>query len=185
MKTNPNIFQETTLTGESHSFNKIELMKIEEFEPAIWIKTFIFMIFGYLEMRWEITSLLALLIALDTLTGVMKIIRLNLGFSVKELYWGLSTKFLILLIPHLIAAIGKILGLDWIYMINLIIYVMIANDFTSILTNILCIKTKKLHKNMDLIEMLYSSIKDGIRNWVETKIKNYNPPQDTDDETKQ
>ncbi len=176
MKIKPTISQETTLSGVSLSFNQNKDMQIEEFEPAIWIKTIIIMAFTFLEMRWEITSLLAVLIAIDTMTGVLKVIRLKLGFSMNELYWGLIVKFCILLVPHLVAVIGKLLGFDWIYMINIIIYVMIANDFTSILTNILSIKSKSLYKNIDFIELLFTSIKEGIRKWVENKIKNFNPP---------
>jgi hypothetical protein len=148
-------------------------MKIEPFEPAIWIKTIIIMIFTFLEIRWEVTSLLAGLIMLDTITGVLKVIRLQLGFRVSELYWGITTKMFILLVPHLIALIGKILGLDWIYLVNLIIYVMIANDFTSILSNILSVKNKKVYRNFDFITLLFNHIKEFIRKTVEDRISNH------------
>lgn len=148
-------------------------MKIESFEPAIWIKTFIIMIFTFLEIRWEVTSLLAGLILIDTISGVLKVIRLKLGFTISELYWGLTTKMLILLVPHLIALIGKIFDLDWIYLVNLIIYVMIANDFTSILTNILSIKNKRVYRNFDFITLLFQWIKDFLRKSVEDRINNH------------
>lgn len=146
-------------------------MKIESFEPAIWIKTFIIMVFTFLEIRWEVTSVLALLILLDTLSGVLKVIRLKLGFTISDLYWGLTTKMLILLIPHLLALIGKVFGLDWMYLVNLIIYVMIANDFTSILTNILSIKNKRLYRNFDFITLLFQWIKETLKKAVENKLK--------------
>lgn len=158
-------------TGVLPSFNHNTTMKIESFEPAIWIKTFIIMVFTFLEIRWEVTSVLALLILLDTLSGVLKVIRLKLGFTISELYWGLTTKMLILLIPHLVALIGKVFGLDWIYMVNIIIYVMIANDFTSILTNILSIKNKKVYKNFDFITLLFQWIKETLKKAVEDKLK--------------
>lgn len=142
-----------------------------EFEPAVWIKSFIIMIFTFLEIRWEVTSLLAGLIMLDTITGVLKVVRLKLGFSVGDLWWGITTKGLILLVPHLIALIGKILGLDWIYLVNLTIYVMIANDFTSILTNILSIKNKKIYRNFDFITLLFQWIKDTLKKTVEEKLR--------------
>lgn len=142
-----------------------------EFEPSGWIKSFIIMIFAFLEIRWEVTSLLAGLIMLDTITGVLKVVRLKLGFSVGDLWWGITTKGLILLVPHLIALIGKILGLDWIYLVNLTIYVMIANDFASILTNILSIKHKKLYKNFDFISLLFNWFKSFLKKAVEEKLK--------------
>jgi hypothetical protein len=161
-----------TLIGVLPSFNHNTKMKIEPFEPAIWIKTFIIMIFTFLEIRWEVTSLLAGLIMLDTITGVLKVTRLNLGFRISELYWGLTTKMFILLVPHLIALIGKILGLDWIYLVNLIIYVMIANDFTSILSNILSVKNKRVYRNFDFITLLFNHIKEFLRKTVEDRINN-------------
>lgn len=152
-------------------------MKLEtlDFEPSIWIKTFVIMIFTFMGIPWEVTSLLAGLILLDTITGVMKVIRLNLGFSVKELYWGLVTKMLILLIPHVIAIIGKVLGYDWLYLVNLTIYVMIANDFSSFITNVLSIKNKQLYKNYDFISMLINWFKEIIRRTIEEKLKHPHP----------
>lgn len=146
-------------------------MKAEAFEPAVWIKAAVIMIFNFLEIRWEVTSLLAGLIFFDTLTGVLKVIRLKLGFQVSELWWGLTTKGCILLVPHLIALIGKILGLDWIYLVNITIYCMIANDFASILTNTLSIKHKKLYQNFDFISMLFNWIKELLRKTIESKLK--------------
>lgn len=142
-----------------------------EFEPALWIKSFIIMIFTFMGIPWEVTTLLAGLILIDTITGVMKVIRLSLGFTIKELYWGITTKMLILLVPHLIAVIGKVFGLDWLYLVNLVIYVMIANDFTSIITNILSIKQKKLYKNFDFISLLFQWMKAWIKKTVEDKLK--------------
>ncbi|MFC0656925.1 phage holin family protein [Mongoliitalea lutea] len=131
------------------------------------------MIFTFLEMRWEVTSLLTGLIFLDTITGALKAKRLGIGFRKDELWWGITIKILILMIPHLMALIGKIMGLDWVALVNLVVYIMIANEFTSILTNILSIKKKELYKNFDFIELLFNWLKDLIRGWAEGKLKSY------------
>jgi hypothetical protein len=80
---------------------------------------------------------------------------------------------LILLVPHMMALIGKLLGMDWIILVNTTIYVMIANDFTSILTNILSIKNKKEYKNFDFITLLFNNIKSFLQKTVEDKLKNH------------
>jgi hypothetical protein len=106
---------------------------------------------------------------------LIKSVKLEIRLEFKILIWGLITKLSILFIPFFIAILGKILGHDFLYIVNVFIYIIIINDSFSIITNILSIRTGQTYKNEDFIEVAMNALrglfKSGIMKMID-KIKN-------------
>lgn len=119
-----------------------------------FVKYGIYTIFLYLQVDIDTMRILSILMFFDTLFGVVKAIRLNYDFSIKKLLWGFTTKFLILLIPLIVALIGKGIGYNFLWAVDFAIKMLIINEGLSCLTNILAAKTKKDIKNIDLVTLL-------------------------------
>lgn len=94
---------EQHLARPSEFFND-QIMSLKEFwsigsEYLNLIRTALVMLANFLLVEeWTINGLL-LLMALDTLTGSAKAIRLRKNFTFKNLFWGFTTKILVLIIP--------------------------------------------------------------------------------------
>lgn len=112
-------------------------------------------IFIYLNIQIELMTILAGLMALDTISGVLKSFRLGRKFSFKILSWGFVSKFLILLIPLIVALMGKPIHKDFTWVVDVALRILIINEGLSILANIVSVYTQKNIQNVDLITKLH------------------------------
>lgn len=127
-----------------------------------FIKYSIYGIFVYLNINVDMVHILSILMILDTILGVVKILRLDYQFSMKRLMWGFTTKFLILLIPLVVALIGKGVGKDFVWAVDICIKILIINEGLSCLTNILSAKSKKEIQNVDLVTTLLNFLRKSL-----------------------
>ena len=65
-------------------------------EIAMTVKTFLYGVFLFLDINTDIVKILAILMAIDTVLGIFKSVRLNVKVSFKKLIWGMITKVSVL-----------------------------------------------------------------------------------------
>ena len=127
------------------------------------IKAAIYTAFIFLNIDLDIVKILTILMCLDTIFGITKSLVLGDKVSFKILFFGLSTKMLVLLIPMTLALIGKALkGYDFTPIVNIVLKVLVVAEGISIFTSMYSIKTKQKVENIDFISMLLNSIRKGL-----------------------
>jgi toxin secretion/phage lysis holin len=126
------------------------------------IKNTIYITFAFLNIDLDIVKILMVLMLFDTAFGVIRSLVLGDKFSFKMLFFGLSTKMLILLIPMTLALVGKGLKYDFTPMVNVVMKVLVVAEGISIFTSMYSIKTKSKVENVDFISMLLNSIRKGL-----------------------
>ena len=126
------------------------------------IKAALYTTFIFLNIDLDIVKILILLMIFDTAFGVTKSLVLGDKVSFKILFFGLSTKMLVLLIPMTLALVGKGLNYDFTPMVNVVLKVLVVAEGISIFTSMYSIKTKQKVENIDFISMLLNSIRKGL-----------------------
>lgn len=122
-------------------------------------KSCLYALFIYLGIKTGTAMILFWLMVIDSVLGIGKALRLGEKFSFKILLWGMITKISILLIPLVVALVGKGLNLDFTYFVIAVINILIVNEGISAITNILSMKTKTRIENADYITMLLKLIR--------------------------
>ncbi len=136
------------------------------------LKSSLYAIFVYLGITTGIVKILFYLMLLDSFLGVIKALRLGHEFSFKKLGWGMVSKLTILIVPLIVALVGKGLSLNFNFFVVAIINILIVNEGISCITNILTIRTKKLYKNTDFITKLLELIKLEFDKIIRNSLKN-------------
>lgn len=132
-------------------------------EYASELKMCIYAAFVFLNIDTDIVKILTYLMCLDTIFGFAKAIVMKENVSFGRMFYGLTTKFLVLLIPMTLALVGKGLkGYDFTPFIEIVLKVLVVSEGISIITNMYVIKTKKAVKNIDFVSMLLNSIRKGL-----------------------
>ena len=125
------------------------------------IKTALYSCFIFLNIDTDVVQILCYLMLIDTLSGIVKSFSLNKTFEFKILFFGLCSKLLILLIPMVIALVGKGISktYDFTSVLDAVLKVLVVSEGLSIITNFYVVKTGKKVKNIDIVTMLLSKIK--------------------------
>lgn len=121
-------------------------------------------VFVYLSIDLDIISMLSVLMFSDIVFGIMKAFRLNHKISIITLLWGFATKLSLLTIPMVVALMGKALGYDFRWCVDLAIKALIVNEGFSILANIISIKQNKDVENFDFISLFVDLLRDFFIN---------------------
>jgi phage-related holin len=150
------------------------------YKYASEIKAVIYTTFVFLNIDVDIVKILMLLMLLDTIFGIWKAIVLSKKVRFKILYFGLTTKTLILLIPMTLALVGKGLKTyDFTPLVDITLKILVVSEGFSVFTSMYVIKTKKEVENIDLISMLLSAIRKGLLNLIKVWLgKIENPKND-------
>lgn len=139
------------------------------------IKLLLYGIFAYLQLDKEVFMILMLLMCIDTFAGALKAIRLGDEFRFRILLWGMTMKFVFLLIPMIVALVGKSLGYDFRIGINIIMSILTVAEAYSALGNIYAAKNRVEVKKIDAISMVINSLRQMLsqimRNLLDT-LKN-------------
>lgn len=130
-------------------------------------KSGVYAVFIYLGVDTGKAEVLFWLMALDTILGILKSLRLEKKISLRVLGWGVVTKLAFLVIPMVVALIAKGLNMDFSAFVIACVNVLIVNEGISSITNIMTIKTGVLVENTDYITRLLNA----IRNVLEALIK--------------
>lgn len=134
-----------------------------------FLKVVVYPVFAYLGMDLETTLLLVILMLTDSVLGAVKSYRLGYKVKLSIFWWGISTKFIFILIPMTLAVVGKKIPIDFTASVNIIMIVMIISEAYSILGNVYAIRNKEEVEKIDAISLIIKKIRD----WMKNKINFY------------
>lgn len=129
----------------------------------------VYAVFAYLNIERDMVFILSMLMLGDMIFGVLKAMRLSIKVKMSTMMWGFATKLSLLMIPMVVALMGKALGKDFVWTVDFAIKMLIVNEGFSILANILSIKQKKNIENFDFVSLTVNMLRD----FVISKIKNH------------
>lgn len=137
------------------------------------LKTAIYLSFIYLNIDTDIVKILMLLMAFDTVSGVLKSVKLKKQFDFKVLFFGLCSKLVILLIPMVVALVSK--GVSKSYdmspVLDVVLKVLVVSEGLSTISNFYVFKTGKDVKNIDIVTMLLSALRKWMLRFIESIMK--------------
>lgn len=135
----------------------------------IWsIKHIFYLIFAYLEIDIEVFLILVSFMSIDSLFGSIASVRMGKVFSFKKLLWGFCLKLCFLIIPLIVALLGKGLGHDYAIGVDIVMKVLILSETYSIFGNIYTAKNKKNVNKMDFVSMLLKSCRLLIKKLIKS-----------------
>ena len=104
--------------------------------------------------------------AVDTVLGIFKSIRLKRKVSFKKLIWGMITKVSILIVPMVLALVAKALSFDFTWFVNAVLNILVLSEAFSSITNVISIKEGKEIQNTDFITKLLHAIRKGLSSLI-------------------
>lgn len=139
------------------------------------VKTFLYGVFLFLDIDTDIVKILAILMAVDTVLGVFKAIRLSKKISFKKLIWGMITKISVLIVPMILALVAKALSFDFSWFVAAVLNILVLSEAFSSITNIISIKEGKELENHDFITKLLHTVRGGLTKIIEKIFQTINP----------
>tara|TARA_R110000737_G_scaffold1867_1_gene5509 strand:- start:72 stop:503 length:432 start_codon:yes stop_codon:yes gene_type:complete len=127
------------------------------------IKISLYLVFGYLGIEIEAFAILLLFMCLDSILGAITAVRLNEKFRFKKMLWGFTLKLCFLIVPLVIALLGKSLGYNFHSVVNVTISILTVAEAYSIIGNIYASKNKVRVEKMDAISVLLSNLRKIIK----------------------
>jgi hypothetical protein len=151
-----------------------EMLTTEQFDGDLtaMAKAGIIFIFMTLNIPIEQVGFLLGLVFVDSFFGVIREIKLKSPLSWERFIWGITSKLAIMLIPFVIATFGLVFKVHLVYLVQLFIYIIAANDVISVITNISSIRSGKRFKNVDFIEKAIHYLTETFTNMVNNILKN-------------
>ena len=143
-----------------------------------FIKTSIYLLFVYLGIKTDIVKVLFWMMVLDSIFGIIKALRLGNKFSLKILGWGMVTKLTMLIIPMILALMGKGISFNFNPFVVAVLNILIVNEGISCITNIMCIRSGKQIENTDYITRLLEVTRKGLSSILQKLfhlIENFEP----------
>jgi len=131
------------------------------------LKSFLYGALIFLDIDYNVVSYLAILMAADTLLGIIKTITLGNKFSFKKLVWGMITKVSVLIVPMILALTAKALSFDFTWFVNAVLDILVVAEAFSAITNIISIKEKKELENTDYITQLLKRVRSALKGLME------------------
>lgn len=137
------------------------------------LKALLYSTFIYLNLDVDVVKILLWLMLIDTVSGILKAFILSKRFDFKVLFFGICSKLLVLLIPMVVALVGKGISktYDFVIVLDCILKVLVVSEGLSTITNFYVIKTKKEVKNFDVITLLLSSIRNLLLRIIKSTVK--------------
>jgi len=151
-----------------------EMLTTDQFDGDLtaMAKAGIIFIFMTLNIPIEQVGFLLGLVFVDSFFGVIREIKLKSPLSWERFIWGITSKLAIMLIPFVIATFGLVFKVQLVYLVQLFIYIIAANDVISVITNISSIRSGKRFKNVDFIEKAIHYLTETFTNMVNNILKN-------------
>lgn len=129
---------------------------------------FLAFIVGSVGLATEAFAIFAVLIILDTFTGVVRSITIRGGqsFTSLQLTGGVISKGLIISVPLIIAWAGRGAGFDLTLVAQGVLSVLILAEAYSVLGNIHAIHVKRDVKEFDAIAWILGKVRDQMENYL-------------------
>ena len=127
------------------------------------LKLLIYAGFAYLHMNKEAFGILIVLMCIDSLVGAVKSARLGDEFKFRTLLWGISMKLIFLMIPVVLALMGKALGYDFHLAVNIVMAILTVSEGYSILGNIYMAKNRVKLKKVDIVSLMINTLRGMMK----------------------
>lgn len=142
-------------------------------------KILMYSFFIYLNVNIEAITILSLLMLIDTIFGAVKVLRIDYKkFRFQKLLIGFSAKVIFLLLPLVVALIGKGLGYNLNLLVDITIKILIVSEGISIFSNAIAIKTKKEVEDYDIITRFLKYVRSLFIRFAEVIITKKNENED-------
>lgn len=127
------------------------------------IKILLYVVFAYLGVEVESFAILMAFMCLDSVLGAVKAMRLGERFSFKKMLWGFTLKLCFLIVPLVIALLGKSIGYNLHSVVNVTISILTVAEAYSIIGNIYAAKNKVKVEKLDAISILLLNLRKAIK----------------------
>ena len=121
---------------------------------------------AYLGIDKEAFMLFAVLLLVDYLTGLIKARRLGHSITSNKMKYGIFSKFVLILIPLMMAVLAKIIGAQ---NYDMVLYmgmnILAISEFYSIVGNIYSIRTKKELPEYDVVASIGNKVRRFMLRW--------------------
>lgn len=135
------------------------------------LKLAVYGFFVWLNISIEVFTILMVLMLLDSILGGVKAVRLGKKFSFKVMLWGISLKLCFLIVPLIIALLGKQMEQDFSIAVDIVIKILSVSEVYSIFGNIYSAKNKVEVKKLDAISLLLKSLRKSLEILVKRLIE--------------
>ena len=123
-----------------------------------------------LQIQTSQIGYLLILIFIDSFFGILRAVKLKEVFTFYKLYWGITVKLCILIIPFLTAGAALVFKINLIYIVNIFIIIIAVQDFVSIIASIISMKAGYRVKSVDFIEKAMRVLMDFLTELIKSKI---------------
>lgn len=128
-----------------------------------WLKMSFYAVFVWLNIDLEVFTILVIFMSIDSFLGAIKAVRLGYDFSFNRLLWGFLMKLCFLIIPLLVALLGKgVSNQDFSISVDVVMKILIVSEAYSVFGNIYAAKNKIEVKRLDAISLLLKAIRTGL-----------------------
>ena len=133
-------------------------------------KILLYLIFGYLGIEVESFAILMIFMCLDSVLGAIKSVRLGERFSFSKMLWGFTLKLCFLIVPLVIALLGKSVGYNFHSVVNITISILTVAEAYSIIGNVYAAKNKVRVDKLDAISILLVNLRKIIKKTLDTLL---------------
>ena len=134
------------------------------------IKILLYLVGAYIGVEVEAFMILIGFMCIDSVLGAIKAMRFGDRFSFNKMLWGFILKLCFLVVPLVLALLGKSLGYDFTMVVNITISILTVAEAYSIIGNIYSAKNKVKVDKVDAISLLLISIRKMIKNILDTLL---------------
>lgn len=123
----------------------------------------------YLGLDAEKLTILALLMAIDMITGTVKAYVVKSDITSRRWIAGFLSKMVVLLVPFTIALMAKGVDFDIKWFVGLCISILVVAEAYSIVGNIYTIKTGEEVKEIDAVSAIIQALRKIFENILRDK----------------
>tara|TARA_R110002050_G_scaffold284688_1_gene434008 strand:+ start:100 stop:531 length:432 start_codon:yes stop_codon:yes gene_type:complete len=127
------------------------------------IKVGLYVVFAYLGVEVESFMILMIFMCFDSVVGAIKSLRLGNRFNFRTMLWGMALKLCFLIVPLVIALLGKSIGYNLNAAVNITISILTVAEAYSIIGNIYSAKNKVEVEKLDAVSVLLKNLRRIIR----------------------
>ena len=131
------------------------------------IKLLLYVVFAYLGIEVEAFAILMTFMCLDSIIGAIKSMRLGGKFSFKKMLWGFTLKLCFLIVPLVIALLGKSVGYNFHAVVNITISILTVAEAYSIIGNVYAAKNRVKIEKLDAISVLLRNLRKVLKNLLD------------------
>jgi phage-related holin len=131
------------------------------------IKLLLYVVFAYLGIEVEAFAILMTFMCLDSIIGAIKSMRLGGRFSFKKMLWGFTLKLCFLIVPLVIALLGKSVGYNFHAVVNITISILTVAEAYSIIGNVYAAKNRVKIEKLDAISVLLRNLRKVLKNLLD------------------